>query len=151
MAEKAPQTHASHKSVTPAYHYYMFAVVAINLLWTLYRFGSELFGGHFSFGLLMNVLVAGVLIVIFAYIRIFPLAVQDRVIRLEMKLRLNEILPDDLKGRVDELSRGQLMAIRFASDAELPNLMRDVLDNNITDREEIKGKVKDWQPDHWRC
>lgn len=149
MAEA--QTHASHKSVVPAYHYYMFAVVVINLFWTLYQFGHELLGGNFSFDLLLSFLVAGVLVVIFIYMRFFPLAVQDRVIRLEMKLRLNEILPDDLKGRIDDLSRAQLMAIRFAGDAEMPDLVRDVLDNNVTDRAAIKGKVKDWQPDHWRC
>ena len=151
MAENAPQTHATHKSIVPAYHYYMFAVVVLNLVWTLYLFGKVWYEGNFSFGLLVNVLVAGVLIVIFAYMRLFPLKVQDRVIRLEVNLRLKEILPDDLKGRIDELSKSQMMAIRFAGDEELPDLMREVLDNNITNREEIKKKIKDWQPDHWRC
>ena len=151
MAENAPQTHATHKSITPAYHYFMFPVVVVYLLWTLYLFGRTWLGGNFSFGLLMNVLVACVLIVVFAYMRLWPLTVQDRVIRLEMKLRLHEVLPDDLRGRIGELTKGQLMAIRFAGDEELPALMREVLDHRITDREEIKKKIKDWQPDHWRC
>ena len=151
MAENAPQTYDTHTSITPAYHYYMFAVVVLNLLWTLFLFGKVWYEGNFSFGLLVNVLVAGVLIVIFAYMRIWPLTVQDRVVRLEMKLRLNELLPDDLKGRIGELNKDQMMAIRFAGDEELPDLMREVLDKGLTDRGEIKKKVRDWQPDHWRC
>ena len=151
MAENAPQTYATHRKFVPAYHYFASLVLVVNLVWTLSRFARALLGGDFDFGLLMNFLLAAVLIVILAYLRLFPLAVQDRVIRLEMKLRLHEVLPDDLRGRLDELSRGQLVALRFAGDAELPDLVRDVLDNQLTDQNAIKKKIKDWQPDDWRC
>ena len=89
-------------------------------------------------------------LVMFLYLRLFPLAVQDRVIRQEMRLRLAEILPEDLKGRVEELKRGQFVGLRFASDAEMPDLMRDALDNDLK-AGEIKKKIKNWQADHLRC
>ena len=87
---------------------------------------------------------------LFLYGRLFALPVQDRVIRLEMRLRLQQVLPDDLKSRVHDLSRDQLVALRFAGDAEMPELVRSVLSEAITDREEIKKRIKEWQPDHLR-
>jgi hypothetical protein len=68
-----------------------------------------------------------------------------------MRLRLREILPGDLAARIHELQPGQLIALRFASDRELPELVREVLTNNIQDRDVIKRKVRDWQADHLRC
>jgi hypothetical protein len=76
--------------------------------------------------------------------------VQDRVIRLEMTNRLERILPADLRARIGELSPGQLIALRFASDAELPELTRVVLTEGLRGRNDIKKKIRDWQPDHMR-
>jgi hypothetical protein len=81
----------------------------------------------------------------------FPLRVQDRVIRLEMSLRLASVLPPDLRARASVLRPGQLVALRFASDAELPGLVRQVLDENLTDRREIKKRIREWQADHLRA
>ena len=81
----------------------------------------------------------------------FDCQVQDRVIRLEMQLRLQRILPDDLRARIGEITRGQFVALRFASDAELPALVRKVLDEKITDKKQIKMAVKDWQGDYLRA
>ncbi len=77
--------------------------------------------------------------------------VQDRVIRLEMRLRLAGLLPADLQARIQELTVDQLVSLRFASDAELPGLTRKVLDDKITDRKSIKKLVKDWQADWMRA
>ena len=68
-----------------------------------------------------------------------------------MRLRLKEILPADLRGRIDELTRDQFVALRFASDAEMPDLLREVLTNNIGSRDEIKRRIKNWTPDYLRC
>lgn len=83
-------------------------------------------------------------------VRQYVLVVQDRVIRLEMRLRLERVLPADLLPRIPDLSLGQMIALRFASDAELPDLTRKVLAENLQDRTAIKRLVKDWQPDHQR-
>lgn len=75
---------------------------------------------------------------------------QDRIIRLEMRLRLREVLPGDLASRVSEFTLSQLIGMRFASDGELPELARKVLDGELRTATEIKKLVKDWQPDHMR-
>ena len=75
---------------------------------------------------------------------------QDRIIRLEMRLRLREILPDELAADVMDFTLSQLIGLRFASDEELPELARKVLDENITKAGDIKKMVRDWQPDHHR-
>jgi len=74
-----------------------------------------------------------------------------QVIRLEMQLRLAKVLPADLVPRIGELSVVQLIALRFASDAELPELVRVVLTQEITDGAAIKKMVRDWQPDRLRA
>jgi len=83
--------------------------------------------------------------------RIFALSVQDRVIRLEMRLRLAELLPMDLKGQINEFTVAQLVGLRFASNEELPELARRVLQDRITDRTAIKKMVKNWRPDYLRA
>ncbi|HEX7253477.1 MAG TPA: DUF6526 family protein, partial [Thermoanaerobaculia bacterium] len=98
-----------------------------------------------------DLLMALAILGLFFYTRTFALTVQDRVIRLEMRLRLKKVLPPDLAARILELDPGQLIALRFASDPELPDLVREVLTNDIHDRDVIKKKIKDWQGDYLRC
>src|SRR5688572_25762865 len=76
------------------------------------------------------------------------LRVQDRVIRLEMRLRLREVLPAAMHGDIRRLTVRQLIALRFASDEELPELTKAVLAGTLTDGKEIKLKVRNWQGDH---
>ena len=98
----------------------------------------------------VSLLVAVALIIVFLFARVFAITVQDRVIRLEMKLRLQEVLPADLRDRAAELTVAQLVALRFASDVELPDLCRKVLDGNLTDQKAIKKAIRDWQGDFLR-
>ena len=79
------------------------------------------------------------------------LTVQDRLIRLEERLRYERVLPADLKARIGEFTVTQLIALRFASDAELPALARKVLDDKISERKAIKQMVKTWKPDYLRA
>lgn len=83
-------------------------------------------------------------------IRGYSTKLQDRIIRLEMRLRMREVLPDELAADVMDFTLSQLIALRFASDDELPALARKVLDDNITKQSEIKKMIRDWQPDHHR-
>ena len=104
----------------------------------------------FSAGRLAVALFAiGVLVTVF-YSRLFPLGVQDRVIRLEERIRMRELLPDDLKSRISEFTTDQLIGLRFASDEELPQLARQVLDGGVSGRADIKKAVNNWRADHER-
>jgi hypothetical protein len=100
---------------------------------------------------LVDLLTAAALLVLAFYARIFALTVQDRVIRLEERLRFERLLPEDLKARIPEFTRGQFVALRFASDAELPALARKVLSDNLTDGKAIKQLVQSWRADHLRA
>ena len=104
----------------------------------------------FSASALFAVFLGVALVLVGFYAREFALKAQDRVIRLEETLRLGWLLPEDLKSHIASLSMDQLVALRFASDDELPELTRKVLTDPITDREEIKKLIKDWRPDNYR-
>jgi hypothetical protein len=97
------------------------------------------------------VAVALALLIVAFSARVFALAVQDRVIRLEMRLRMRELFPADLQPRIVEFTRAQLVGLRFASDGELDELARQVLAGNIQDRTSIKKMVKNWQADDLRA
>ena len=146
MAEKTPQTFENHTRIVPAYHMGAFGLLAINFLWSGYRVVRS-----FSGDSVVALLVAVALLLIFFHARIFALRVQDRVIRLEMRLRLEKLLPTDLRPRIPDFTPGQLIALRFASDEELPELARKVLSENLTDRKTIKKLIKRWNPDYLRA
>ena len=145
MAEKKPQNLANHRRFVPMYHLVLFLILVANLLWAgwlLYK--------HPGVGTGMSLLLAFGLGILFLYARTFALAVQDRLIRLEERTRFAEILPDDLKGRIGDLKEGQLIGLRFASDGEVPDLVRRVLDGKLAGREDIKKAIKTWRPDTYR-
>jgi len=95
----------------------------------------------------LNTLASMVLMI---KIRQYPLILQDRIIRLEMQTRLRRILPEDRHWEINGLTLDQLIGLRFASDGELPDLVRKVLDENITDRDAIKRMVRHWESDELR-
>jgi hypothetical protein len=146
MADAKVQTFENHAQTIPAYHYFTFGLIVVNLFYRLYVAVVA-----FSTDALMSLFVAIALVMIFFFARIFALRVQDRVIRLEMRLRLAGLLPPDLRARVDDLSVNQLCSLRFASDAELPELTRKVLDEKLDDRRTIKKMIREWQPDWLRA
>lgn len=147
MANQKPQNFKNHVRVVPPYHMFVFGVFLINLAYTIYR--PVRYG--FSGGALVNFLLATALLVLFFYTRVFAVTVQDRVIRLEMRMRLAELLPGELRPRIPEFTVAQLVALRFASDTELPALARKVLDEKLSDRKAIKQLIKDWKADYLRA
>ncbi len=153
MPDPATQTYATHRRYVPLYHFVVPLILLLNLLWTfvgIYHFWR--FGGRFDrVNSIVQVLVAAVLLVLWFYLRAFPIAVQDRLIRHEMRRRLGELLPADQRARIPELTVGQLIALRFASDEELPALTRKVLDEKIADREAIKRLINNWKADDLRA
>ena len=147
MANEKQQNLQNHVRIVPAYHMFVFPVLFINIGWSIYRLAKF----PISFPTVFGVLLAVALLLLALYARLFALAVQDRVIRLEMRLRLADILPPDLRPRIPEFTVAQLVSMRFASDAELPALARKVLDDKMSDRKAIKQLVKDWQGDFVRA
>jgi len=137
------QNFENHTKMVPAFHFFVLPVLALNLVWSIYRAWN-----FFSTGTVISALLAAALVMLG---RMFSLTVQDRVIRLEMQLRLQNVLPPDLRVRIAEFNVGQLVSMRFASDAELPELARKVLDEHLTDRKVIKKLVRNWQPDLLRA
>ena len=146
MAE--PQNYANHTRYVPAYHFVLFGIVFINLIYSLYRFFRYWMQTPGQDG--MRVLIAVALAIFFVYTRQFATTLQDRIIRLEMTLRLEKVLPADQRPRIKEYTVGQLIALRFAPDDELPALAAKVLAEKITERKVIKQMIKNWSADNLR-
>ena len=140
------QNFQNHARYVPAYHFGAFAIFIINFIWSAYQFRYGVTGAA-----VMNLLVAVGLLLLFFTLRPMILRVQDRLIRLEMRLRLKELLPAAMQADIARLTPGQLIALRFASDAEMAGLCRDVLDGKLASQKEIKSKVQNWQGDYLRA
>lgn len=139
------QSFKNHGKFVPLYHFFALPVLIINFVVQLYWW-IKLGLAHF-----FPVLVAAALFLGVLYARLFALAVQDRLIRLEEKLRYERVLPEELRWRADELTVDQFVSLRFASDEELPQLMQKVLDEKLTKRKTIKALIKNWKPDYLRA
>jgi hypothetical protein len=146
MAETTPQSFERHVRIVPAYHMGALGIFLLNLLWSIYRLVKAP-----NVESAVALLLAFAFLIIFFYARVFALTVQDRVIRLEMQMRMRQLLPADLHGRIEEFTPKQLVALRFASDEELPALCRPVINDKVTDQKSIKKMIKKWRPDHLRA
>jgi len=141
------QNFANHGKLVPVFHLFAIPVFAANFVWSLFRLRNL----GLSFVGLFGVILAAALVVLVFEARLFALAVQDRVIRLEERLRYAQVLPADLHARCGELTIDQIVALRFASDTELPGLTRQVLNDKLNKRKAIKKLVKNWRPDFQRA
>jgi len=141
------QNFENHARFVPAYHYFAVPIFVVNFLGSLYQMWKLGFSIEGIFG----VVLAAAFVVLVLWARQFALAVQDRVIRLEERLRYERVLPADLQARSGELTLGQIVSLRFASDAELSALARKVLDEKMTERKAIKQLIKKWKPDYLRA
>lgn len=141
------QSFAHHRRWVAGYHGFVLPALTLNFGWSIYRCV------HLGWTVdeFIKALTAAALVLLMFYSRIFALTVQDRVIRLEERLRMERLLPDDLKPRIGEFTKSQLVALRFASDGELPGLARKVLNDKVADRKAIKQLVQNWRTDHLRA
>jgi hypothetical protein len=144
MAEKVPQSFSNHTRFDPPFHFFVLPVFAITVIIAIVHLVRHP-GLHSAW--LVVFAVAATLAVLKA--RQYALKVQDRVIRLEERLRLAILLDKPLRARMGELSESQLVGLRFASDAELPALAARALSEKLS-RVEIKKAVSQWRPDYWR-
>lgn len=139
------QSFDNHAKTVPAYHYAASLAILV-----VFVSAVKQVVGDFSFDAIVSLLAVIGLMLVFWYTRMFALGVQDRVIRLEEQLRMKDLLPEDLRGRISEFTASQLIALRFASDTELPGLARRVLAGEFADRKAIKQAIEDWRADHQR-
>ena len=143
----AEQNFANHTKWVPAFHFFVMPVLTFNFVWSIFRWKNA----HFSLDGLVTILTAAALVVLMFLARVFALRVQDRVIRLEERLRMQRLLPADLQPRIGEFAPAQLVALRFACDSELPELARMVLDEKVAGSKAIKQMVKNWRADYLRA
>jgi Family of unknown function (DUF6526) len=148
MDDKA-QTFANHVKYDPPFHYFLVPVMVINIIVVGTLLVRSLISGRGWFGGLWLLVLSFALLVTVGRMRYYATHLQDRIIRLEERLRLGAVLPEQLRSRISELSDGQLVGLRFASDAELPGLVERALNEKL-DRTQIKKAVTDWRPDYSR-
>lgn len=144
MAEKVPQTRKNHARIDPTFHFLLVGALVLLLIW-----GIGHLVHHPGFAAVGNLGIVLVLFLIAFKARTYALKVQDRVIRLEERLRMAMLLPDPLRARIPELTESQIVALRFASDAELSALVEQTLSQKLTNRQ-IKDAITQWRPDYWR-
>ena len=146
-----PQSYEHHTRLDPPFHFFLLPVFAIGLVMALIHFFAHLSHSdsrdNFHAGLL--ILLAVAMLTLVFKVRLYSLKVQDRIIRLEERLRLMQLAPEPLRSRIPELTEDQLCGLRFASDAEVVKLAERALNEKLS-RKQIKQAVKTWRPDNWR-
>ena len=138
------QTYATHRRLDPWYHY-----VALPLWLLLFIVAvSHLISGR-PLAAPAFLLLVLVLAIVLLKVRSYALRVQDRVIRLEETLRMKALVPASLQAQLHRLAPAQFVALRFASDEELPARLEEALKENLGG-EAIKKRIQVWRPDEFR-
>jgi hypothetical protein len=144
MAERA-QTYATHRRYIPQFHFFVLPVLVANIIITIVEFVR-----HPRFITGWVVVLAFALAIGIWTARAMALRAQNRIIRLEERARLDRVLPADLRGRVSDLTTAQFIAIRFAPDEEVPDLVRRTLSGELSSQGDIKRAIRNWRADHLR-
>jgi hypothetical protein len=144
MSERISQTRGSHARFDPAYHFFLAPALLLLLIWTIFHLAY-----HKNSESIILVVLVLLVFVMLAKMRMYSLKVQDRVIRLEERLRLSALLAEPLRSRISEASESQLIGLRFAADAELPVLFPRALDEKLSQKQ-IKDAIQHWRGDYWR-
>lgn len=140
-----PLSYKTHRAYDPLYHFFVIPVLGLNVLWTAYiLFRRPVFLNVWA------VIFALALAALAWRVRYFPLRIQDRLIRLEETLRLQSVLPEELRGRIGEISTRELIALRFCTDEELPEHVRAIYAGEYHGGENVKSRIKTWRPDPHR-
>jgi|ERR1700722_15174430 hypothetical protein len=144
MSDSAPQSFKSHARFDPPFHFVLAAVLAANLFIVCSYAWHNL--NMFTMWLVILSIAAWIPVI---KLRSYPLKVQDRVIRLEERIRLQALAPAEWHAQIYRLNEDQLIGLRFASDDEVVELAKQALEHNL-DRKQIKERIKNWRPDNWR-
>jgi hypothetical protein len=144
MANAAPQSYANHARLDPTFHFVLAPLTIISVVLSIIVFTR-----HPGLPSTLWVVLAIALLLNATKTRNYALKVQDRLIRLEERLRLSQLLPETARPRIAELRESQLIGLRFASDAELPALAMRALNEGLTQKQ-IKASIQVWRPDTFR-
>ena len=144
MSKPEPQCLKNHARFDPPFHFVLVFVFFANLVISIIFVVKH---PHFYSAWFLVLSVAAILALL--KMRLYPLRVQDRVIRLEERLRLQALAPTEWHTQIYRLTEDQLIALRFASDDEVVELAKQALEHNLT-RKQIKERIKDWRGDYWR-
>jgi len=149
------QNCSNHGKIVPMFHFFVIPVLIANVIWNIVSASrilrhSVAISASLLAAVALSILVSIALLLLAFLARLFALGVQDRVIRLEERMRYERLLPHDLSPRIGEFTINQLVSLRFASDAELPALARKVLDGKMNERRAIKQMVQNWRADYQR-
>lgn len=145
MSDDDVQNYGTHRRWNPLWHFFAVPILIFNAVIAIVMLARAP-----SRTTMWAAVVALTLVLALALLRRMALRVQDRVIRLEERLRLNRLMPDRHE-EIEELGRAQLIAIRFASDAELPHMLDRITRGEIRTQDEIKRAIQHWRPDHLRA
>ena len=144
MSKSQPQNLKNHARFDPPFHFVLLIVFLANLIISIvYVVRHPCF--HSAWFVVLS--VAAILALL--KMRMYPMKVQDRVIRLEERMRLQALAPSEWHTLIYRLSEDQLIGLRFASDDEVVELAKQALEHNLT-RKQIKERIKDWRADYWR-
>jgi hypothetical protein len=151
LSQRTPQTYANHTRFDPPFHFFLGPVFILGLVLSLVHFfyhfrESDAMDNFHSF---LIIVLAIAMITLVLKFRLYALKLQDRIIRLEERLRLTQLLSEPLRSRIPELTEDQLIGLRFASDAEVPKLVERALNEKLK-RKDIKKSIQNWRPDYWR-
>jgi predicted lysophospholipase L1 biosynthesis ABC-type transport system permease subunit len=144
MANTTTQSFANHTRLDPPFHFFLLPLGLVAIILSVIRIIRDP-----SIASILLVVLAIGFVVIATKARVYALKVQDRVIRLEERLRLAMLMPEAARARIGELTESQLIALRFASDAELPGLAMRALQEGLTGKQ-IKSSIQSWRGDYFR-
>ncbi len=134
----------NHARLHPPFHFFTFFLLVANLVFTIIHAVH-----HHNFWNIWLVVVSFGIFIPVLLIRQYAVKVQDRVIRMEERVRLTSLAPPDFQGEISKLSVDQMVGLRFASDGEVVALAKQALEENLG-RKAIKERIKSWRPDFWR-
>lgn len=144
MSKTSAQNLKNHARLDPLYHVVLALIILVNLIIAIIMLIL-----HPGFHLAWVLVLSLGLIIFYIRLRTYPLKVQDRVIRLEERLRLQALAPEEWQAQIYRLTEGQLIALRFAGDDEVVTLAKQALEENLT-RKQIKERIRNWRADEWR-
>lgn len=144
MSDTTPQNFKNHGRLDPPYHMVLAAVLGVNFIVVVAYLMN-----HFNIFTSWLLILSIAAFIPMIKVRSYPLKVQDRVIRLEERLRLQALAPAEWHAQIYRLTEDQLIGLRFAADDEVVELAKQALEQNLN-RKQIKERIKNWRPDNWR-